>query len=389
MKNKVLQIITKYIEFGGEEAVANYDKIILEKNGYQVDQIIFNNTYLKKNILYTFYVLLNLNRNYFTKRRLKKYIKINRPIIVHIHSYFPQFPLSLVSFLKSFNVKIFFTIHNYRLICSNGYFFKNNEICFDCLNKKFNSAIQKKCYKNSRILTFLTVNQIKNLWSKKIMNQNIDLFFCNHDFIKNIHIQYGIDSSKIIIRSNPISNIFGNIPYNDIDKKKEFALFVGRDSSEKGLSTLLDVWNDINYQLVLLGNFKKQEELSQNNNLLFMGFCNDQKKHTIYQQASFLLFTSKWHEAGTPLVILEALASGTPIICSNIDPMNKIITHKVNGLIYNNNDPSDLKEKINLLINNHKLRNELSLNALLLFQSKYSQERSASILLNTYASYMN
>jgi len=387
MKNnnniRVLQVITKYINYGGEVAIAEYEREQLKKNGFIVDQFNLDNKKLFNNKLYAIYVLFNLGRNQYTKNTLKKKLASFKPHIVHIYSYFPQFPLSLLKVISKNKVKIVMTLSNYRLVCSNGYLFTNQNLCFDCLKKKKYSPILKKCYRSSFLLSFLASRDIFNNWEKNIVNKYVDKFFCMHEFSKNIHTQYGIDNKKITIKNNPIANNF--IKKINYYSKKNFGLFIGRNSPEKGIEFLINAWTGIQYQLILLGDIKNNL-ISQNHYILNAGFMNDKKKYEYFMEANFLVFPSLWHEAGTPLVILEALASGLPVICANIQPMNDIIRHNYNGLLYEYNDIEDLKSKIKILISNNKLQNQLSKNATKSYRERFSNMHSEEILINEYES---
>ena len=376
---KVLQIYTNYVNYGGEVAVTRYDAEILSKVGYEVDQLVLDNKILKRNLLYSFYVFFNLSRNHITKSKLiNKLIKF-QPDVVHIYSYFPQFPLNLLKIIKQKNIKIILTINNYRLICSNGYFFSKNSLCFDCLNKKFKSSTKKKCYKNSFLLSYLSTKQISKLWKDTILNKYVDLFFCNHDFAKKIHIQYGISSKKILIRSNPINTNFSYKIENNTSNKENFALFVGRDSPEKGLDMLINAWKSIDYKLIIIGDIKKKNIP----NIEFRGFLNDQRKKSFFLKAKFLIFPSLWHETGVPLVMTESLASCTPIICSDLAPMNTIIKNNYNGFVYKYGDTEDLKRKVITMINKKDTSN-LSNNAYKTYIDNFSHEKTKNTMIEGY-----
>lgn len=75
------------------------------------------------------------------------------------------------------------------------------------------------------------------------------------------------------------------------------------------------------------------------------------KTHQIaekYREADFFCLPSLYE--GTPNVICEALASGLPIICSNVCDNPVYVQEGVNGFLFNPNDPSDMAKKLELAL---------------------------------------
>jgi glycosyltransferase involved in cell wall biosynthesis len=65
---------------------------------------------------------------------------------------------------------------------------------------------------------------------------------------------------------------------------------------------------------------------------------------------------------GLPLVLIEAMAAGKPIVTSGVDGIASVAKDKINCLLFNKNDASDLGAKIELLLDNPKLANKLAQN---------------------------
>ena len=65
---------------------------------------------------------------------------------------------------------------------------------------------------------------------------------------------------------------------------------------------------------------------------------------------------------GFPLVILEAMASGLPIIATKVGGLPSIIHENENGFIIETKNPEQIAEKTIMLLDNKKLRNHISKN---------------------------
>jgi glycosyltransferase involved in cell wall biosynthesis len=67
-----------------------------------------------------------------------------------------------------------------------------------------------------------------------------------------------------------------------------------------------------------------------------------------YREATFLVVPSRWFE-GCPLVILEAMAAGIPVIASNIGGLPELVEHGVTGLLFEPGNAEELAEAMRLL----------------------------------------
>lgn len=83
----------------------------------------------------------------------------------------------------------------------------------------------------------------------------------------------------------------------------------------------------------------------------FVNFLGDRKdiSNLLHQHDIFIL-PSRYEGLG--IAILEALASGIPVIASNLDGPSELIQNGENGLLFDRDNAEDLAEKILLLINN-------------------------------------
>ena len=115
-----------------------------------------------------------------------------------------------------------------------------------------------------------------------------------------------------------------------------------------------------------------------------MGFKNREEMDSYYNNASFLVFPSLWHEGGVPLVLLEALSFNLPILASNRYPQIDFITNDYNGYIYQSDSDKDFTNKLDKLINNLQNRKKLGENSKKVFENKFSLNLSYKNLMNIY-----
>lgn len=149
---------------------------------------------------------------------------------------------------------------------------------------------------------------------------------------------------------------------------KKVILFVGRLAEKKGVQYLIEAMENIDAKLVIVGKgpledaLKKQAE-KYKEKILFMGPKTHEELKIIYASADLFVAPSVTAKDGDVegfgLVILEAMASGLPVVASKSGGIVDLIEDGVNGILAEERNSKDLADKINYLINNREKYEEL------------------------------
>jgi len=132
------------------------------------------------------------------------------------------------------------------------------------------------------------------------------------------------------------------------NRTKGVISFIGRLLIEKGIQEFLDIAEMLKYKFnfLIAGGLDEKLPISIKNRLFFLSrkgivkYLGDIKKEdvrNVLHVSDVLLFLSRYGE-GTPRVVLESLAMGTPVICYDIPQMQSIIINRKTGFIVNNSD---------------------------------------------------
>jgi glycosyltransferase involved in cell wall biosynthesis len=160
-----------------------------------------------------------------------------------------------------------------------------------------------------------------------------------------------------------------------------FILFVGRISKQKGVDFLLKSFLQVKMKhsklnLVLIG--KRSEKYSYSTSILseidrsihFLGYL-PQKKVAKYMRSAEIVILPSFTE-GSPKVLCEALACGTPVIGTRIAGINEIIVDKLNGILVTPNNIRELTNAIESLLDNKELFHQFSEKSLELIKKKFN-----------------
>lgn len=145
-------------------------------------------------------------------------------------------------------------------------------------------------------------------------------------------------------------------------------LYVGRIAPEKELDVLMEAAKKLNrmnvkYKLVVVGDgpSKKEFESMTIDNVVFVGYKSGSELEAYYATADIFTFPSSSETYGN--VILEAMASGLPVICPYSGGLKENIIDSYNGLIFETGSSENMAYKIIELINDNNLRYRLRENA--------------------------
>ena len=384
MASKILMLHNYYLQSGGEDSVVINEVNTLRFNGFDVTLLKFNNTNYSTINPLKYIFALNSIFSLSSFIRVYLFIKIKKITILHVHNFNYTATPSVFWAAKLAGVKTIHTIHNYRLFCLNAMFYRNNKICFECnLKQSLKPGIKYKCFKGSFFASLILAFTIKLHKILPTFDLFVDKYIVLNLFTKDLLLKFGIKNNKIFYKSNYLPNT----AMVDVIKK-EYYLYAGRLSYEKGMNHLIATFNSNKKPLIIAGDGDLRENLLniKLDNIEFVGFKDKKSMITLMQEAKALIFPSIWIES-MPMTIIESLSLGTiPIIAHSINT-DKMIDDRINGILYDANDSNGLNNAINFFESlSTEQKNIMSQMAILKFNTLYSEkvhlEKIKDIYLN-------
>jgi glycosyltransferase involved in cell wall biosynthesis len=171
----------------------------------------------------------------------------------------------------------------------------------------------------------------------------------------------------------------------------EYAVYVGRLTSEKGSLSLLAGWKLLANPLPLLivgdGPLRPQlEQQAAADGLASIKFCGRLERRQaldIIKGARFLVFPSQCYE-NFPGAIAEAFACGVPVLASALGAMQELVDDGITGLLVRPADPVDLSEKVAWAWSHPTAMEEMGRAARLKYENQYTAERNYVRLRGIY-----
>ena len=348
---RILQVHNFYQIPGGEDVVVRNEKRLLEEHGHKVYTYYRSNAELKEGgRLGKLCVPFTAIYSFKTVREVKKLIKEYQIDIVHVHNTLTMVSPSVFYAAFSCHVPIVQTLHNFRMLCPAGSFFRDNVICEECVQGGLKCAVKHKCYRNSKLQSFVSAAVLKVhrvLGTYRKVN-----FICLTEFNRNKLLALGdiVDAKKVFIKPN--FTFAEGIEPSNVPEQEEYYLFAGRVEALKGVDIAIKAFEQIpDRKLYIAGTGPMMDEMQayvkEHNiqNVKFLGYLQKEEMTEKFYHAKAVIMTSQCYEAFA-MTIAEAYSYGVPVIAGRVGNMEGMVQEGVTGVKFTYNSSSDLAEKV-------------------------------------------
>jgi glycosyltransferase involved in cell wall biosynthesis len=200
----------------------------------------------------------------------------------------------------------------------------------------------------------------------------LDTVFVNSEEYKQSWIKRGFDPVKLKILPRGLDTELFHPARRDSAFFEKFGasngevrlLYVGRISREKDLDLLADAYRRLRKEglpvrLFVVGHGPYSEALAKSlPDAFFTGYLRGTELATAYASADIFVFPSTTDTFGN--VILEAQASGLPVIVSDSGGPKELVAHNANGLITRSHNVEDFTDAIRALVTDRALRERMA-----------------------------
>ena len=225
-------------------------------------------------------------------------------------------------------------------------------------------------------------------------------------------VEMGVKPEKIPVIPNAINlKKFQRLYNNKVVKAKyniaeEFILYVGRFDWNKGVNNLIEAMSEVTklfprVKLVLVGrtrNMSRWEKIEQTvqqlrdiiskkdleESVLFVGMLPEDDLLAMYASSAVLVLPSQYEEL--PTVVLEALASKTPVITTNTWGTEGIVINRETGLLVDYANSKQLADAIIFILSNMALSRKMGDNGRRLVLKNYCWPVVAKKMIELYRS---
>ena len=214
---------------------------------------------------------------------------------------------------------------------------------------------------------------------------------------KNLTEYFGISKEQVCVIHNAVRPFDGkNVPveilYKEHVKGNVLIGNIGRLSEQKGMTYFIEAAEITTRthpeaRFVIVGDGEEREKLQAQvkakglqDKVLFLGYRNDIQN--VMSQLDFMVLSSLWE--GLPLTPIEAYSVGKTVVGTAVDGTPEIIRDGVDGYLVEPRNPMQLAEKMNELIKNPEMRENMGIQAMRRYQEEFSFEKMKQLYVKFY-----
>ena len=320
-------------------------------------------------------------------RGLGAVLRERRPDVVHVHNTFPLLSPAVLYACRDAAVPIVATIHNYKLACASGDFFRNGSVCHDCADGLPVPAVRHGCYRGSRAATApvaLAMSAHRRAWLS-LVSAYVLISAAQRDLLAGLSLA----SDRVFVRHNLIPR--RNAP---AVAREPSVVYAGRLDEAKGLRLLMAGWDcyraaagDTGLRLVIAGAGPLEREVtawaSTRPCVEVVGQLGSEQCSELISRARAVLLPSAWEET-FGLVAIEAMALGVPPVASGHGSFPELITPEVDGVLFRPGDPAALARAVADVQAYPERFENYGEQARKTYEQRFDPQRSAEQLLEIY-----
>jgi glycosyltransferase involved in cell wall biosynthesis len=344
----ILFVHNNYTSRGGEDETVEDEIRLMKVEGHSVDLFSASNKSLKDmNIIQR---AVSPVWSSASQLRLEEYLNEHQVDLVHVHNCFGVLSPAIFYTLDRLNVPSVLTLHNYRLLCANAQLSRNGDVCEACVESPVPwRAVAYNCYPKGRasnvsLAAMIGLHKFLGTWQSKV-----DQFVALTEFGKKIFVRGGIPRERLSVVPTYLNEDPGVGSGSG-----GYALFAGQHIEAKGIRVLLEAWSKGGSSLPPLkivgeGPLTKEVEAAASKGLVqYLGRVTRDHLIELQKDAVFTIVPSLWYE-GTPRVIAESFAVGTPVVASNLGAMKTMIDDSRSGMLFETGSAAALVQTVSRL----------------------------------------
>ena len=283
------------------------------------------------------------------RKKIRLVLDDFQPDVCHLNNFNYQLTPSIILEIRKWEkqtghkCKIIYTAHDYQLVCPNHMCNNPNthENCEKCLGGHFLNWTKGRCIHGSLAKSAIGTMEA-TYWKWMGVYKQIDKIICCSNFMKT-----KLDTNPVFAdKTVALHNFIDPVEKKTIEKK-DYVLYFGRYSQEKGIGTLIAAAKALpQIPFVFAGSGPLEDTLKDVPNVRNVGFQSGQALEMLIREARFSVYPSEWYE-NCPFSVMESQMYGTPVLGANIGGIPELIQVGETGELFESGNEEELTSKIN------------------------------------------
>lgn len=391
LPDPIMVVHNRYQQRAGEDAEVDAEVAILESHGHRVIRFLVDNRSIRTaGPAAQARLAIETIWSRRAARQIAAEVRRHRPQIVHVHNTLPLLSPAIYASLAEAGAAIVQSIHNYRFVCPSANLFRDGHDCTDCVGRRLAlPAVVHACYRDSRaqsgiVAAMLVAGRLSGAWRSQI-----DVFIAPSRTVAAAIAGPEVPAGRIVVKPNCLMTDPGS---GGSGPREDAFLYAGRLAPEKGIETIVNAWPRLagtHSVCRIAGSGPLDGDLARaaasEPRLEALGTLDRPALFAEMRRARALIFPSIWREP-FGLTIIEAFASGTPVIAARLGAPAEIVDEGVTGLLFTPGDPTELAASIDWASGHPAEMAEMGQEARRTYEERYTAGRAYQGLLDVYRS---
>jgi glycosyltransferase involved in cell wall biosynthesis len=232
-------------------------------------------------------------------------------------------------------------------VCPVATLFRAGQPCEACVGRRLAwPGVLYACYRGSRLQTatvaaMLAFHRARGTWTR-----DVDRFIALTDFARGRLVAGGLPEDRIDVKPNFVDSGSGSAGRGGSARRgRAEHLFLGRLVPEKGIGTLLAALalddERVSCRIAGSGPLENEVNAAAGDRVVRLGQLDRAGVLRELRRTRAVVVPSVWYE-GFPMVLVEAFASGVPVIASRIGSLAELVDDGHTGLLVEPGNAADL-----------------------------------------------
>lgn len=372
---RVLVAHNAYQQRGGEDSVVDDEVALLRAHGAEVELLQVHNDDIAG-----MGRMALLGRTLWSRpaaQQMTERCRAFRPDVVHVHNSFPLMSPAIHWAAQAAGVPVVQTLHNFRLLCPQAMLLREGKVCEDCVGHLPWRGAVRGCYRGSVAQSSVLAGSLVLHRGLGTWHRRVNRFVALTEFARRKFVEGGLPADRLRVKPN-----FADLPAAQGTRRRGL-LFVGRLSAEKGIETLLAAADGLPERVRVIGDGPLAQRVGAAASLQSDGAQPLAEVAAAMRAAAALVLPSICYE-NFPRTLVEAFASGLPVIASRLGAMAELVQDGVTGLLFEPGNAVALHERLQWALEHPIALAAMGDRARAVYESNYTALRNHAQLMTIY-----